>query len=53
MGGGRAKWSSAPFFNLKKIPQEMTRTHREEGTGPQELRPGWLLQHLLQELGRG
>lgn len=34
--------SPPPFFNSKKIPQEMTHTKREEGTGPQVLRPRWL-----------
>lgn len=34
--------STPPFFNLRKSPQEMTHTQREEGAGPQVLRPGWL-----------
>lgn len=34
--------SPPPFFKLKKIPQEMTHTQREEGTGPQVLTPKWL-----------
>lgn len=33
--------STPPFFNLRKSPQEMTHTQREEGTGPQVLRPSW------------
>lgn len=40
MGGKEGQYSSPPpFFNLKKISQEMTYNQREEGTGPQVLRP--------------
>lgn len=36
MGGREGQYGSPPpFFKLKKIPQEMTHTQREEGTGPQ------------------
>lgn len=43
MGGREGQYGSPPpFFKLKKIPQEMTHTQREEGTGPQALRPKWL-----------
>lgn len=43
MGGREGQYGSPPpFFKLKKIPQEMTHTQREEGIGPQALRPKWL-----------
>lgn len=52
MGGEGQYGSTPPFFNLKKIPQEMTHTQREEGTGPQVLRPSWL-DSTHSEVGKG
>lgn len=53
MGGGGGEYGSTPpFFNLKQIPQETTHTQREEGTGPQALRPS-CLRSTHSEVGKG
>lgn len=51
MGEGGAMWFPAPFFNLKKIPQEMTHTQREEGWSS-SAQTAVALQHMPQKLGR-